>query len=304
MTEWSWLPIRRAASLAPCRSLIAPFSPPEFNLEAVQDGFQVDSWVTLHHIHLVWGRSFKWTKSRGEEFWMCLVDIGTPGSDMKWNIGRLLVWCCWWLGLVLRTLPPDGNVLFFFQGPSTYRRRCFSQRVFCVLLSRWRTVGLHRWQNNQDLHDGPHISPSLSITACIHPDNHLRIHNWEAYGDKAPLSSDLGIYLPLPMHSTTWSVCWELHLGRDGGGGGGAFSQLPGSQYVWVHFFPLHGKWMWGPEGPDISGAWPGSSCLYLAVYCDAPVMRTGIGPLRRPVGNLYSHLHLPLCYRMDNSLN
>lgn len=195
---------------------------------------------------------------------------------------------------------------FFFQGPSTYRRRCFSQRVFCVLLSCWRTVGLHRWQNNQDLRDGPHISPSLSITACIHPDNHLRIHNWEAYGDKAPLSSDLGIYLPLPMHSTTWSVCWELHLGRDGGGGGGggAFSQLPGSQYVWVHFFPLHGKWMWGPEGPDISGAWPGSSCLYLAVYCDAPVMRTGIGPLRRPVGNLYSHLHLPLCYRMDNSLN
>lgn len=114
--------------------------------------------------------------------------------------------------------------LFFFQGPSTYRRRCFCQRVFCVLLSRWRTVGLHRWQNNQDLHDGPHISPSLSITACIHPDNHLRIHNWEAYGDKAPLSSDLGIYLPLPMHSTTWSVCWELHLGRDGGGGGGFFT--------------------------------------------------------------------------------
>lgn len=114
VTELSWLPIRRAASLAPCRSLIAPFSPPEFNLEAVQDGFQVDSWVTPHHIHLVWARSFKWTKSRGEEFWMCLVDIGTPGSDMKWNIGRLLVWCCWWLGLVLRTLPPDGNVFFFF----------------------------------------------------------------------------------------------------------------------------------------------------------------------------------------------
>lgn len=68
VTEWSWLPIRRAASLAPCRSLIEPFSPPEFNLEAVQDGFQVDSWVTLHHIHLVWARSFKWTKSRGEEF--------------------------------------------------------------------------------------------------------------------------------------------------------------------------------------------------------------------------------------------
>lgn len=61
--------------------------------------------------------------------------------------------------------------------------------------------------------------------------------------------------------------------------GGAAFSQLLGSQYVWVHFFPLHGKWLWGPEGMDISGAWPRSSCLYLTVYCDDPVMRTGIVP-------------------------
>lgn len=31
--------------------------------------------------------------------------------------------------------------------------------------------------------------------------------------------------------------------------GAGSLLQLQGSQYVWVHFFPLHGKWMWGPEG-------------------------------------------------------
>lgn len=52
-------------------------------------------------------------------------------------------------------------------------------------------------------------------------------------------------------------------------------------------------------RGTDVSGAWPSSSCLYLTLYCDDPVMRTSTVPLRSPVGNLHSYLHLHLHYHM-----
>lgn len=52
-------------------------------------------------------------------------------------------------------------------------------------------------------------------------------------------------------------------------------------------------------RGTDISGAWPSSSCLYLTLYCDDPVMRTSTVPLWIPVGNLHPYLHLHLHYHM-----
>lgn len=39
-----------------------------------------------------------------------------------------------------------------------------------------------------------------------------KIYNCEVWSDKASLSSQVGIYLSLPMYDTTWSVCWELHF--------------------------------------------------------------------------------------------
>lgn len=130
----------------------------------------------------------------------------------------------------------------------------------------------------------------LTLNECIQNlhwcvDDQLRIRNLEVKSDKCSLSSAIGIYLPLPMHSTASSVCWVI--------GWRWWLQLLGSQFVWVHFFPLHGKWLWGPEGTDISGAWPSSSCFYLTLYCDDPVMRTGIGPHRSLVGNFHSRLAL-----------
>ena len=181
---------------------------------------------------------------------------------------------------------------FFCFGPSAYLRYClFANSTLRCLL---KNIRLHYWLHKPDLHDSPHISLSLSIVECIHPDNHL--------GTEKRRVTMLPFLLIVEFISSSYAQ-HNLKCLLRASFEGGLFSQLPGSYYVWAHFFPLHGKWLWGPEGPDISGPWPSSSCLYLTIYCDAPVMRMGIGPLKKPVGNWYSHLHLPLSYCTDSIL-
>lgn len=134
-------------------------------------------------------------------------------TSIQWESGKVLFFLC--------SASPTYRRYFFFS--DTLRDTC----VFCVATEKqYVTLLMERtrvaWQST-------HLSWSLSVTECIH--NHLGIYNGEMWSDNASLSSNAGIYLPLPMHSTTLSVCWELHLrlgcGVGNGGVRGAFLTAP-----------------------------------------------------------------------------
>lgn len=109
-----------------------------------------------------------------------------------------------------------------------------------------------------------------------------------------------GIYSPLPMQSTTSSVCWEFHLGD----GGGPFFTAPRQPVCVSPFLPTAWQVDVRPRGDGYirSLAQLQVSLPHIILWRSSHENEHGVVPPvpRCTVGNLLSYLHLYLHYHMD----